>query len=106
MCKWEEIGSRLREKNGGSKPHSKIREANSHFPARRSRMISFREFRPFFPSDPIATQERAPWLYLKAEPIFDGLREETQFKDLVAAWDCRSDATSDIPSAKEPKPTT
>jgi eukaryotic-like serine/threonine-protein kinase len=30
-----------------------------------------------------AYDERAPWLYLKAEPIFDGLHEEPQFKDLV-----------------------
>jgi tetratricopeptide (TPR) repeat protein len=30
-----------------------------------------------------AYNERDPWLYLKAEPIFDGLREEPGFKDLV-----------------------
>jgi adenylate cyclase len=30
-----------------------------------------------------AYNERDPWLYLKAEPIFDGLREEPRFKDLV-----------------------
>ncbi|HXY07317.1 MAG TPA: protein kinase [Terriglobales bacterium] len=30
-----------------------------------------------------AYNERDPWLYLKADPVFDGLREEPRFKDLV-----------------------
>ena len=30
-----------------------------------------------------AYDKRDPWLYLKAEPVFDGLREEPRFKDLV-----------------------
>ena len=30
-----------------------------------------------------AYDKRDPWLYLKAEPVFDGLRAEPRFKDLV-----------------------